>query len=132
MHFAPRARRPTPIPSLGGIAAKSTTISSKFPIISDRKSTRLNPVTFPTRRSSDLGASQNPSASDLNHLESPKSRSGSRNYVAASRSKLGEKRCILRRGQGALPRYQASGVLQLNPQPSVANSQSFQIGRAHV
>src|SRR5436190_21857368 len=67
----------------------------------------------------------NPSASDLNHLESPKSRSGSRNDVAASRSKLGEKQCILRRRQGALPRYQASGALQLNPQPTVANSQSF-------
>ena len=67
----------------------------------------------------------NPSASDLNHQQSPKSRSGSRNYVAASRTKLVENRCILRRGQGAIPRYQASGVLQLNPQPSVVNSQSF-------
>src|SRR5437879_12546478 len=60
-----------------------------------------------------------------NHHESPKSRAGSRNYVAASRSKLDGKRRILRRGQGTLPRYQASGVLQLNPQPSVAISQSF-------
>ena len=67
----------------------------------------------------------NPSASDLNHHESPKSRSGSRNYVAASGRKLGEKRCVLQLLQGALPRYQASGVLQGNPQPSVANSQSF-------
>src|SRR5258707_15644670 len=65
----------------------------------------------------------NPSASDLNHQESPKSRSGSRNYVAASRSKHGEKQCILSRGRGPVPRYQASGGLHLNPQLSVANAQ---------
>ena len=68
----------------------------------------------------------NPSASELNHPESPKSRSGSRNYVAASRSKPGEKRCILAAfGMAPYLEYQASGVLRLNPQPSVANSQSF-------
>ena len=44
----------------------------------------------------------NPSASELNHPESPKSRSGSRNYVAASRSKPGEKRCILKLSGGTL------------------------------
>jgi len=60
-----------------------------------------------------------------NHQESPKSRSGSRNYVAALGKKPGGKRCVLQQLKGALPRYQASGVLQLNPQPSVANSQSF-------
>src|SRR5215207_2928458 len=66
-----------------------------------------------------------PSASDLNHHESPKSRSGSRNYVAASRKEPGEKRRVLQHLKGALPQYQASGELQLNPQPSVATSQSF-------
>ncbi|MEH2501847.1 hypothetical protein V1290_000658 [Bradyrhizobium sp. AZCC 1578] len=67
----------------------------------------------------------NPSASDLNHPWSPKSRSGSWNYVAASRRDAGEKRCVLHHLEGALPRYQAPGELELNPQPSVVNSQSF-------
>jgi hypothetical protein len=66
-----------------------------------------------------------PSASDLNHLWSPKSRTGSRNYVAALGSKAGEKRRVLQLLKGAIPRYQASGELRVNPQPSVANSQSF-------
>src|SRR6187431_1317926 len=66
-----------------------------------------------------------PSASDLNHLQSPKSRSGSRNYVAALGRKPGEKRCVLQHLKGALPRYQASGELEQNPQPPVVNSQSF-------
>jgi hypothetical protein len=66
-----------------------------------------------------------PSASDLNHLWSPKSRTGSRNYVAALGSKVGEKRCVLQLLKGAVSGYQASGELQVNPQPLVANSQSF-------
>ena len=41
-----------------------------------------------------------PSASDLNHLWSPKSRSGSRNYVAALGRKPGEKRCVLQHYEG--------------------------------
>src|SRR5919197_4491475 len=57
----------------------------------------------------------NPSASDLNHLWSPKSRSGSRNYVAAIRRDAGEKRCVLQHLEGALPRYQVTVVVQLNP-----------------
>src|SRR6266545_4087052 len=67
----------------------------------------------------------NPSASDLNHHESPKSRSGSRKYVAALGKKLGAKRSVLQLLEGTLPRYQASGVLQQNPQLLVATSQSF-------
>ena len=67
----------------------------------------------------------NPSASELNHPESPKSRSGSRNYVAASRSKPGEKRCILKLSGGTLRKYQASGVLGLNPQPWWRNANHF-------
>ena len=67
----------------------------------------------------------NPSASELNHHESPKSRSGSRNYVAASRSKPGEKRCILKLSGGTLREYQVSGVLRLNPQPSLQNADHF-------
>jgi len=61
----------------------------------------------------------------FNHPESPKSRSGSRNYVAASRSKPDEKRCILKHSGGTLRKYQASGALGLNPQPSVAECRSF-------
>src|SRR5919112_1208310 len=52
----------------------------------------------------------NPSASDLNHHESPKSRSGSRKYVAALGRKPGQKRCVLQLLKGTLPQYQASGV----------------------
>ena len=70
-------------------------------------------------------AHRKPIRFELNHPESPKSRSGSRNYVAASRSKPGEKRCILKLSGGTLRKYQASGVLGLNPQPSVAQCRSF-------
>src|SRR6476620_7139585 len=66
-----------------------------------------------------------PSASDLNHLWSPKSRAGSRNYVAASGRKPGQKRCVLQHLEGTLPRYQVAGELHLNAQLSVAHSQSF-------
>src|SRR5215213_6951543 len=74
---------------------------------------------------SSAGASQIQSASDLNHHESPKSRSGSRKYVAALGRKAGQKRCVLQLLKGALPRYQALGVSQVNPQPRDVNSQSF-------
>src|SRR5215216_2099542 len=59
----------------------------------------------------------NPSASDLNHHESPKSRSSSRKYVAALGRKPDQKRCVLQLLKDALPRYQDSGVSQVNPQP---------------
>src|SRR6185312_9003256 len=47
-----------------------------------------------------------PSAPDLNSQESPKSRSGSRNYIAALGTKAGENRRLLRHLKDAIPQYQ--------------------------